>query len=34
MLGKEWLSKVDTETSTPYLLVCSVAFIVRTPAEV
>lgn len=24
MLGKEWLAKVDIETSTPYLLVCSV----------
>jgi len=29
MLGKEWLAKVDNETSTPYLLVGSVAFIVK-----
>lgn len=29
MLGKEWLAKVDNETSTPYLLVSSVVFIVK-----
>jgi len=33
MLGKEWLAKVDNETSTPYLLVGSVPFIVRNPVE-
>ena len=33
MLGKEWLAKVDNETSTPYLLVCSVPLAVQTPAE-
>jgi len=30
MLGHEWLAKVDNETSTPYLLVGSASFIVRT----
>ena len=30
MLGKEWLAKVDNETSTPYLLVGSVSFVSRT----
>ena len=34
MLGKEWLAKVDSETSTPYLLVGSVAFIVKILTQV
>ena len=34
MLGKEWLTKVDNETSTPYLLVGSVAFLVKIPPPV
>jgi len=33
MLGKEWLTKVDNETSTPYLLVGSVTFIIQTSPE-
>lgn len=33
MLGKEWLAKVDNETSTPYLLVGSVPLIVQIPIE-
>jgi len=34
MLDKEWLTKVDNETSTPYLLVSSVAFIAKSPTQV
>lgn len=36
MLGKEWLAKVDNETSTPYLLVSSFispAQVLKTPTE-